>query len=170
MFIVCLWRTRVDAHSSDTIFDSCNCFLRSLSYYALIMLYLLLMAYIGPLFTLHYMSVRFVLAVENVFDVAAIHSRSFPSLVTRHREHYSPFSIIDLQSLFFPRPLWFSGAPSEAGEDIDIGRVSATRRRRHCAAEAMKKGEEKSGAQKEPREWRGKWRKKGDHRSARDDR
>lgn len=123
------------------------------------------LSHIGPVFTLHYMSVRFALALENVFDVAKDPSWSFPGLVTRHREHYSPFSIIDPRSLF-SLDHCDSRGPRLTGEDIDIGRVSATRRRRHCAAEAMKKGEEKSGG-KRSREWRGKWRKKGDHRSAR---
>lgn len=68
----------------------------------------------------------------------------FLGLVTRYWEHYSSFSIIDPQSLFS------LGHCDSREPDWDRRRYRyrATRRRRHCAAKAMKKGEEKSGSKR----------------------
>lgn len=134
-------------------YDLRSRFSRSLSYYALIMLHSVPRILVLP--SLH---CRF-----SLFSRTALMSRgSFP-------DSLRAIILLSQSSIpFFPLGHRNSRrSPTETEEDIDIGRVSATRRRRHCAAEAMKKGEEKSGGQKEPREWRGKWRKKRDHRSAR---
>lgn len=98
----------------------------------------------------HYYLSQFCIQSLCTYKTLSFTSRRFLSilLVTRHRKNIMRCFLNHLDSpsrspLFFPSAavilsrenLWL------AGEDIDIGRVSATKRR-HCAAEAMKKGDE----------------------------
>lgn len=95
------------------------------------------------------MSIRSLLTFNSVFDVARIHRDPSPGSL-RAIENIILLSQSSIPNPFFPSATVILGGPTKAAEDIDIGRVSATRRRRHCAAEAMKKGEERSGGKRSP--------------------
>lgn len=88
-------------------------------------------------------------SLKNVFDVARIHRDHSPDSL-RAIGNIILLSQSSILNPFFLPATVILGGPAETDEDIDIGRVSATRRRRHCAAEAMKKGEEKSAGKRSP--------------------
>lgn len=117
---------------------------------------------IGSIFTLHYMSIHSVLALENVFDVAKIHRDCSPDSL-RAIGNIILLSQSSIPNPFFPLATVILGSPTETDEDIDIGYQAAEA----LCREGDEKGRREIGQQKESREWRGKWWKKGDHRSAR---
>lgn len=66
---------------------------------------------------------------------------SFPGLVTRHRKHYSPFSITDRSSNpFFPAATVILRGPSEGPRRYRYRSSIRYQKRRHCARGGDEKG------------------------------